>query len=316
MEQFDSTQLVTKLNRDLIKAMASVGREEARFLVASYYLLQDQRERCDQQLGALEKEAAKEGRSSGRADVLHWLGDQYRTMEGQVRRALLSFASGHVVGQWSMSLVGIGPVISAGLLAHIDIKQAPTVGHIWRFAGLDPSSVWRKGEKRPWNPDLKVLCWHIGQCLMRTHNHEASFYGSLYRRRKAYEVERNLKAGDIFRQNPDPEYWLSGGQWRSLYAGEDPMKREARPEAIIETAFRTLRDKKIQEKETRSWYERGMLPPGRIEQRAERWTTKLFLSHWHAVAWETETGEKPVKPYILTKDMHQEEVRTPNWPMA
>ena len=37
---------------------------------------------------------------------------------------------------------GIGPVIAAGLLANIDIKQAPTVGHIWRFAGLDPTNKW------------------------------------------------------------------------------------------------------------------------------------------------------------------------------
>jgi len=34
------------------------------------------------------------------------------------------------------SIVGIGPVLSAGLLAHIDMARCPTVGHIWQFAGI------------------------------------------------------------------------------------------------------------------------------------------------------------------------------------
>jgi hypothetical protein len=44
------------------------------------------------------------------------------------------------------------------LLARIDIVKAPTAGHIWRYAGLDPTVRWNKGEKRPWNAGLKVLC--------------------------------------------------------------------------------------------------------------------------------------------------------------
>lgn len=64
------------------------------------------------------------------------------------------------------SIHGIGPVISAGLLAHIDIHRAVTVGHIWRFAGLDPSVKWLKKTKRPWNAGLKVLCCHPQTMVM------------------------------------------------------------------------------------------------------------------------------------------------------
>ena len=53
--------------------------------------------------------------------------------------------------RWARSIYGIWPVLAAGLLAHIDIEQAPTVGHIWSFAGLDPTKKWQPKTTRPWN---------------------------------------------------------------------------------------------------------------------------------------------------------------------
>ena len=100
-------------------------------------------------------------------DVLSWLADQNWVLETQVKRALAKYVDGHPVGSWLMSVHGIGPVISAGLLAHIDINKAPTAGHIWRFAGLDPTVVWLPKTKRPWNAGLKVLCWKAGESICK-----------------------------------------------------------------------------------------------------------------------------------------------------
>src|SRR6185436_14373220 len=107
---------------------------------------------------------------------------QMEVLEKQVMRALAAFSSNHPVGKWAESIVGIGPVLSAGLLAHInvrkcgcqvyrDMKPIPihdcpglaTAGHIWRYAGYDPTVTWEKGQKRPWNARLKVICWKIGE---------------------------------------------------------------------------------------------------------------------------------------------------------
>ena len=64
------------------------------------------------------------------------------------------------------SIVGIGPVITAGFLAHIDIAKAPTVGHVpGGSADLDPTVKWDKGTKRPWNVVMKRLCWIVEESL-------------------------------------------------------------------------------------------------------------------------------------------------------
>ena len=41
-----------------------------------------------------------------------------------------------------------GPVLAAGLAAHLGSRDLPpTVGHWWRYAGLDPSQKWMSGEQ-------------------------------------------------------------------------------------------------------------------------------------------------------------------------
>ena len=87
-------------------------------------------------------------------------------------------------------------MIAAGLEAHIDITRAPTVGHIWRYAGLDPTCEWRKGEKRPWNASLKTLCWKIGESFVKVSGKEKSLYGRLWKERKELEEKRNA-AGEF-----------------------------------------------------------------------------------------------------------------------
>jgi len=126
---------IEALTRDLKKAAATLSDHEARFLVDAYYMMQEQRKRSDNQLLALTK--SKEPHV-----VLKWFSKQSSDLENSIKRALDAYSGASAVGRWGRSQVGIGPVISAGLLAHIDIKIANTAGKIWRFAGLDSSIKW------------------------------------------------------------------------------------------------------------------------------------------------------------------------------
>jgi Transposase IS116/IS110/IS902 family. len=67
--------------------------------------------------------------------------------EESVKKILDVYTSADPVGRWIRSIPGLGPYIAAGLLALIEIEKAPTVGHIWRFAGLDPTMKWSPGQK-------------------------------------------------------------------------------------------------------------------------------------------------------------------------
>lgn len=248
---------IQRLTKDLAAASRTLSRDEARFLVDAYYSMQENRIRADGQVRALTETGEPH-------DVLRWLAEQSETLENQVRRALAKYAESDQLGEWALSVKGIGPVITAGLLAHIDIEKAPTVGHIWRFAGLDPTQSWEKGMKRPWNASLKTLCWKIGESFVKVSGHEDAVYGKIYLQRKEYETRRN-EAGDLKEQ----------------------------------AAAMLARKKFGKDTQARAHYEAGHLPPAHIHARAKRYAVKLFLSHYHDIGYRLRYNKAPPLPYPI-----------------
>jgi hypothetical protein len=243
-------------------------------MVDAYYAMQEDRIRAAHQVRSL-------GEAAEPNSLMAWLLDQRESLEKQVARALDAYSAGHVIGQWMRSQAGIGPIIAAGMLAQIDITKAPTAGHIWRFAGLDPSVRWNKGEKRPWNASLKRLCWNAGESFVRVSGNEHALYGQLYKQRKEIEERKNA-AGDFADQ-----------------------------------AAASLAAKKFgADTQARAHYEAGRLPPARVHLRAKRWSVKIFLSHLQEVWWEHDTGTKPPAPYAMAFAGHAHKIPPPNWPMV
>lgn len=346
---------IDRLTRDVRTSAAEVGRNEARGLVDTYYRVQEHRIALDGQARALA--------ADDRANLVSvHFASQMRTLETQMKNVLDDYSLITQVGRWSRAQHGVGPVIAAGLLAHIDITRAPTAGHIWRFAGLDPTLKWlgkqgaarlleqvkdvdvlvgdesfddyalsedevaeldellgpddrrhqlnraqlvRIGQltnrkfgnlirlgsdaegrvtrasmlkllaKRPWNADLKVLCWKLGDSFVKTSRSEKSFYGVKYRERKEYELERDARGGHA------------------------------------EQAAETLATRNIRDVPTRKTYEAGRLPAGRLDLRARRWAVKLFLAHWHDVAYREHYGTEPPLPYPIAHLGHVHYIAPP-----
>lgn len=260
------------LSKDLRNAASTLTQAEARYLVDYYYMMQEIRKSADNQVLALSKSEEPHA-------LITWLSNNSYKLETQIKRALDVYSDSSKVGEWSKSIVGIGPVISAGLLAHIDITKAPVVSHIWRFAGLDPTVTWNKGEKRPWNADLKVLCWKIGESFVKVCNRDDAFYGKIYLDRKKIEDENN-------------QLGLFADQAKAML-----------------TKKNFSRDTKAKE-----FYTAGKLPPAHIHRRAQRYAVKIFLSHWHHVAYEVHFGQKPPKPFAIAHLGHAHYLKVPNWP--
>jgi len=164
-------EAIQKLSRDLRAAAKLMGVREARYFVNTYYDLQDYRIASgNQQRKLLEGEEPSE--------FITWLNANLQVLESQIKAMLDKWSGAQPMGIWAREVVGIGPVIAAGLLANIDITKAPTVGHIWRFAGLDPTVEWKKGEKRPWNASLKRLCWLMGESFVKVSGNPNDIYGN------------------------------------------------------------------------------------------------------------------------------------------
>lgn len=263
---------LSKLRKDLRTAAETLGAQEARFLVDHYYIVQEGRKRSANQIRQMDEEPHL---------VVKWFFDNSAVLERNIQSALDVWTSSFLLGRWAKSIHGIGPVLSAGLAAHVDVRIANTAGKLWSFAGLDPRAVWKKGEKRPWNATLKTICWKIGDSFVKQSGNEKCFYGKVYRKRKELEVSRN-------------EEGLLKDQ------AEDKLKNFK----IGKTT------------EAYKWYIQGKLPPGRLDLRARRVAVKLFLSHYQHVAYEIEFGEEPPEPYVFVhKDGHGDYIPPPNWPM-
>ena len=259
-----------KLTRDMINAEHTLSTGEARFLVDSYYTMQEGRIRAANQIRAL-------ANSGEPHDVLRWLATENRVLEECIKLALDLYSGDHPIGKRMRTVIGIGPVIAAGLLAHIDITRAQTAGAIWRYAGLDPTSEWKKGQKRPFNASLKTLCWKLGESFVKVSGNEKSMYGRLYKERKELEVAKN-EAGDF----------------------ADQAKAKLARYNISKTT------------DAYKAYSSGKLPRAHLHARAKRVAVKMFLSHLHEIWYEMETGEKAPVPYIFTFSHHTHRV-DPDW---
>lgn len=344
LEIADVDQLkIARITAALKADAASMDRTEARYLVDAYYQTQEARKRSANQ------KRSGDGQDEPAYPIIDWLAAHMATLELRIKNLLGAYAAAHPVGLWSQSIVGVGPVISAGLLAHIDIRKAPTVGHIWRFAGLDPTLKWYGTEgarelvkdvlgrttgaiewediaaigeatgrhpdnilalmvrptpagktqpmtaptliavlaRKPWNGDLKTLCWKIGECFVKVSGHEEGFYGHLWAQRKAEETARNDR-GEYADQ---AAAILAGKKWKVKEASDEDAERDYKTAA--------------------EWYAQGKLPPAHIHARAKRWAVKLFLAHWHEVAYKAEFGKMPPKPYILEHG-HAHRIEVPN----
>jgi len=188
-------------------------------------------------------------------------------LETDIAKRIAEWGKTQPMVLWAMQVKGIGPILAAGLCAFImpgmqanpDIK---TVGHLWRFAGIDPTCKWNPHQKRPWNATLKTICWKIGQSFVKNWKRDGA-YGQVWLKHKEIRVEKNLR-----------------GDYREL-------------------AAQTLKTKQIEDAKTRSWYEKGMLPPGRIHLQACRKAVKLFLAHWFDEAYYCIHKERPPLPYPI-----------------
>jgi hypothetical protein len=296
----EETNLFFKLKKDLKQAAATLTDREARFLVDTYYCMQGNRVR-----------SASQARSLDKGDEPHqlvtWLEERNRYLEAQVKGALTVYAESKHMGRWAMEIVGIGPIIAAGLLAHINLEPwkcaysmdakktscnenephgpechriiVETVGHIWSYAGLDPTKKWLPKHKRPWNAQLKVLCWKAGESFVKVSGKDKDVYGKLYLQRKAIEIEKNEQG---------------------LYKEQAALMAEKVGKGT----------------EAIKYYKEGLLPPGHIHARAKRYAVKIFLSHWHAEAYRDRFGKEPPKPFAIAILGHAHMIEPPNQKVA
>ncbi len=275
-DEIDLHQPFVRLSQDMKKASRGLSQREATWLVTTYYNLQNNRIRAGGQLRASKANGTPH-------ELIVWSFSAQSRLEQAVKGCLGEFAASYRVGQWIQSLYGFGPVISGALLANFDIRKAPTVGHFWRFAGMDPTCKWEKKTKRPWNAELKSIClFRLGETLVKFRKKAKCFYGQLYYAHKVGLQQANE---------------------RGEYAEQAAAEMEAKP--------------KMNKSERWKHWKEGRLAPAHIHDRARRWAVKLFISHLHHVMYRDFFEKDPPAPYVFEHPElgdHRNLVEPPNWP--
>jgi len=265
-----AAEAVKRLSRDLRNAAKLMGVREARFYVDCYYSIQQFRiSNANQHRKMMEGAEPNE--------LMVWFSANLVTLEKQLQGALDKWSNEQPMGRYARSICGIGPVIAAGLVAHIDIEKAPTPGHIWSFAGLNPTVKWNKGQKRPWNASLKRLTWICSESFVKVSGNPKDIYGKLYLQRKEYEAARNEAGGNA----------------------------EAAKERLAQPGAKKLDPGLIEILKS------GKLPQIALHERAKRWSIKVFLSHYWERAYELRYGTVPPAPFPIAHLGHVHKIQAP-----
>ena len=113
---------------------------------------------------------------------------------------------------------------------------------------------------------------------MKVSNHDEDIDGHVYAERKELEIQRNELG---------------------LFADQAKAKLERFKIGKDTDAYKA--------------YSTGKLPPAHIHSRAKRYAVKLFLAHYHHVAYEVEYETPPPKPYGIQHLKHAHYISPPNW---
>ena len=158
----------------------------------------------------------------------------------------------------------------------LDIEQAARF-YEQTFGEVDWQKIKPAIKRRPWNAQLKRLCWLLGESFTKTSSNENSFYGPIYRERKAQEIAANQQGA---------------------FADQAKATLEAKNIGKTTDAYKA--------------YSEGRLPDARIHLRAQRVAVKLFLSHLHEVMYFVEFGQPAPRPYALEHLGHAHYTAPPN----
>lgn len=326
------------LNQDLITAAATMGPREARYNVDLFYQTQ-----------GIRKAAKEQGRSMDKGAqpiephlFLDYIHTNAARQERRIFQAMDVYSDQKAVGIWAKLNRGIGPVLAAGLMAHIDITRAPTVGHLWRFAGLDPTVEWLGTERG--EEVVKEACGTRGWGSRAVTEDELALVANVVNRRM--ENIRNLAQDDAgkitpkslaaavakrpYSANLKTLCWKIGESFKNFHKRDDcfyghlyALRRDQERQWNLDGRFKEQAELKMSTPKGRpgpnteayKWYTDGKLPPSRIILRAQRWAVKIFLSHWQYVEYLDRYGVEPAKPYVLTLPGHDTAIAIPHWPL-
>lgn len=339
-DNFETLDIAT-LTKSVKKSLTKIpSREEARYISDIYYQIQSMRIGVEGQLRAMDQKADQDSKTEiaekktksnpvQSRPFMEWYLANLKIMETEIGKALTIFSDSCYMGRWAKANKGIGPTIATQLVAYLDIPSDTGfyAGNWWSYCGLndnnrpwlgreksiqmvnrhitDPKNItdqqvmelaaeskwrydyyeekartetgaWSKDllikatAKIPYNAHMKVLMYKIGHQFVFVQNKPDSLYGKILKERLTYETAKN-ESGDF------------ADQAAQILASKNFNKSTE--------AYKS--------------YSVGKLPPAHLKQRAQRYATKMFISHLFEAEYYNKFGKMAPNPYMLAVEGHK-----------
>ena len=329
------------ISKDVKESVVTMSRDQARVIIDSYYQVQKVRIAFQNQVRAVSQGYDDENVESL---AVTWILRYCENLENQIKKLIESYAKSVPVCEWAMANKGIGPIFAVSLWCYIDIDKCKHANQFLSYAGLnDNNNPWlgkdkaeslvneaymecglKKADKvtddvimylanhsgrnfrnimngfnkhkesdkskssdrvilvkymskPPYNANLKTCCYLIGEAFCKVSN-RGSKYGMLYRERKAWETSNN-------------ENLMYKNQADKLLSEKNYDKSTPTYKSLSE----------------------GKLSSAHINQRAKRFATKIFLTHFFEACWTDKYHTEPPVIYPIAFQEHVDYI-TPEVP--
>lgn len=144
--------------------------EVIKALVADYYDIQSVRLMSDNRVRAFSQGVSPQVH----ARIKEMTGMSMKRIENSIKKELQSaIAAEPLWEEWLKDVKGIGPILAAGLIAHIeDVKRFATMSKLWKYAGLSVDDDGRserlvKGKTLNYDPKFKKFMWLVGSSFVK-----------------------------------------------------------------------------------------------------------------------------------------------------
>lgn len=320
----------TDVPEDLLKEIATMSREEARFMVDAHLNAMQKRISASNQLSSLKRRGQQEPK------VISWFVENAAKQEKLVNTLLRHWAKNQPMARWAMQFKGIGHGIAAALVAYVDPEKSVTAGNIWSIFGFNPNQKWLGAAKaKEWveaqdGTPLEIL-GRASQEFNRRYDgmlHYASTDAKGKRTKLTNErVVKTLAlrpwnaklkvVGHYIGESFCKVRRLPGASVYSQLYDERKAYEIARNEAgrYADQALASLRAKPNHKQ--KAILKKGMLTPLWIHLRVRRYVAKRFLQDFQQELYRQTFGKEPPLPFVFSHLGHahlQNPLGSTQWP--
>lgn len=320
------------LTKDLkkeLRNLSGISRQEMRVLIDNYYQVQNRRIALKAQITAL-LQGSDNVNTDSYCKVLDWELQGQLIQEKGIKDALEAICKSDEVGQWLLSIKGIGPVFAAGMIAYFDIERCNAATQFISYAGQNDNN-------RPWlgtEGSKKLIEEVVGNSKVITNEHLQTLaiksgWKFEYLKEAATKTSKRgetisktelVKAMAKVPYNKDlkkmifliEESFVKVANRKSLY-GQLIQQRKAIENALNDSGYyadqaaKILATKNIG-KDTDAYkaYSIGKLPKAHIHRRACRWAAKIFIVHVFEEMYRVHYGKAPEPFYVFSHMGHKD----------